>query len=153
MSEWCYKATKTKVTFEETRDLAVTDGFLCRSAYEANASRADNTQHVEFRDTIHVYFMEDQVAHVIGSFEVVGPNRHPHPERFRQGVTGTALFEVSDDFATLVTSLGTGDGEGYKADPVLKKVTGWALVHRPDVATPPFEGTPLAGQQPTLLRR
>jgi hypothetical protein len=30
MTEWFYKATPTKVSFEETRDLAVNDGFICR---------------------------------------------------------------------------------------------------------------------------
>jgi hypothetical protein len=48
MTEWFYKATLTKVSLEDTRALAVDDGFLCRSAFETNGSRADNTQHVRF---------------------------------------------------------------------------------------------------------
>lgn len=151
MTEWFYKATLTKVSLEETRALAVEDGFLCRSAFETNGARADNTQHVQFRDVIHFYFVENGRPHVIGTFEVVGPNRHPHPERFKKGVPRTVLFEVDDEFADRVVRLGNGEGEGYKPDPVLKKVTGWALLPRPDLKTPDFADAPLHGQ-PVLVR-
>jgi len=69
MTEWFYKTTPTKVSLAETRDLAVKDPFICRSAFEANRSRADNTQHVEFRDIIHVYFTGE------GEPAVTGPSR------------------------------------------------------------------------------
>ncbi len=151
MTEWFYKATPTKVSFEETRDLAVKDGFICRSAFEENGSRADNTQHVTFRDIIHVYFTGDGEPAVIGSFEIVGPNRHPHRERFGKGATGTALHEVSDDFATKLRGLGDAGAERYQPDPVLKKLTGWAVVRRDDIVTPPIASAPFKGQA-TLVR-
>jgi hypothetical protein len=151
MTEWFYKATPTKVSFEETRDLAVNDGFICRSAFEDNGSRADNTQNVAFRDVIHVYFKGDGEPAVIGSFEVVGPNRHPFRERFVRGVTGTALHEVSDEFATRLRGLGDASAERYQPDPVLKKLTGWAIVRRSDMVTPSFASAPFKGQA-TLVR-
>ena len=151
MTEWFYKATPTKVSFEETRDLAVKDGFICRSAFEENGLRADNTRHVEFRDIIHVYFSGEGDPKIIGSFEVVGPNRHAFRERFVTGVTGTVLQEVTDDFATKLRGLGDASAERYQPDPVLKKLTGWAVVLRKDVVTPPLASAPFKGQA-TLVR-
>jgi hypothetical protein len=153
MTEWFYKATPKKVSFEETRDVAIKDGFLCRSAYEENTSRADNTQHVTFGDVIHMYFTGDGEPRAIGTFEVVGPNRHREPGRFKKGVRGTVLFEVDDEFAKRLTSLGGGNGEGYEPDPVLKKVTGWAVVQRTDIHTPPFHDAPFTGQSPLVRGR
>lgn len=152
MTEWFYKATPTKVSFEETRDLAVKDGFICRSAFEENGSRADNTQNVAFRDIMHLYFAGDGAPKIIGSFEVVGPNRHPFGERFGRGVAGTVLHEVTDEFASKLRGLGDASGERYQPDPVLKKLTGWAVLPREDVATPPFASAPFRGQA-TLVRR
>lgn len=145
------KTTPTKVSYEATRDLAVEDGFLCRSAYEDNGSKADNTQHVQFRDVIHVYFVDHDGPKTIGSFEVVGPNRHPHGHRFGKGVQGTALFEVKDpDFERLLGSL--PGNQGYEPDPVLKKMTGWVLVPVLGATTPAFEDAPFRGQM-TLVKR
>ncbi len=151
MSEWFYRATPTKVSFEETRDLAVTDGFICRSAYEENGSRADNTQHVALGDVIHVYFTGDGEPKAIGSFEVVGPRRHRFGDRFGRGVPGTALHEVSEDFARTLGALGSAASERYLPDPVLKKLTGWFVIQRTDVTTPPFESAPFRGQS-SLVR-
>ena len=152
MTEWFYKATPTKVSFEETRDLALDDGFICRSAFEDNGSRADNTQHVTFRDVIHFYFSGDGVAKIIGSFEVVGPNRHPQPQHFGKGVKETVLHEVSDDFAAKLRALGDATAERYQPDPVLKKLTGWPVIRRTDVTTPAFALAPFKGQS-TLVRK
>lgn len=150
MAEWFYKATPTKVSFQQTRDLAVNDGFLCRSAFEENGSRADNTQHVDFGDVLHVYFTGAGEPRVIGSFQVIGPNKHGHPNRFGSGVKGTKLFEVADfDFVARLRAM-EGD-EGYAPDPVLKKFTGWILKYRPDVSTPAYEAAPFKGQA-TLVR-
>lgn len=152
MTEWFYKATPTKVSFEETRDLALNDGFICRSAFEENTSRVDNTQHVQFRDVIHFYFSGDGRSEVIGSFEVVGPNRHPQPALFGKGVQGTRLHEVSDAFAARLRSLGDPKAERYQPDPVLKKLTGWPIVQRKDVKTPAFEEAPFKGKL-TLVKK
>lgn len=152
MTEWFYKATPTKVSFEETRDLVVNEGFICRSAFEENGSRADNTQHVKFRDIIHVYFSGKGERKIIGSFEVVEPTRHAFRERFVKGVTETALQEVTDEFAADLRRLGDASAERYQPDPVLKKVTGWAVVRRDDLVTPPFDVAPFKGQL-TLVQR
>jgi hypothetical protein len=152
VTEWFYKATPTKVSFEETRDLAVSDGFICRSAFEENGSRADNTQHVDLGDIVHMYFTGDGVPKVIGAFEVVGPKRHPNPRQFARGVQGTVLFAVTDEFAKKLTAMGDAHADRYKPDPVLKKVTGWAVLPRTDVKTPPLADAPFRSQA-TLVRR
>src|SRR6185369_2600179 len=100
------KATPTKVSYEETRDLAIGDGFICRSAFEDTGSRADNTEYVRRGDVIHVYFTGDGQPKTVGTFEVVGPRRHRFPERFGNGVRGTALHEVTADFARTLSCLG-----------------------------------------------
>lgn len=151
MQEWFYKATPTKVSLEDTRALAINDGFICRSAFEQNGSRADNTQHVDFGDVLYVYFTGDGDPRVIGTFQVVGPNKHPSPTLFGKGVTGTRLFEIADQlFEQKLRGL-RGD-EGYELDPVLKKMTGWILCHRPDLPTPPYADAPF-NNQATLVRR
>ena len=150
MTDWFYKATPTKVLFDDTRDLMVNEGFLCRSAFEENKSRADNPQHVDFGDLLHVYFIGDGDPRVIGTFQVVGPNKHADPARFGKGVTGTKLFEIADPaFEKRLRAL-KGD-EGYEPDQVLKKMTGWILKHRPDISTPPYAEAPF-NNQATLVR-
>ena len=151
MTEWFYKATPTKVSYEATRSLAVHDGFLCRSVYESNSTRADNTQHVDFGDILHIYFTGTGDPKVIGSFEVIGPNRHPRPTLFGSSMAGTKLFEIRDpDFEQPLRSL-PGD-EGYEPDPVLDKMTGWILKPRPDIETPSYEEAPFRSQA-TLVRK
>lgn len=150
MANWFYKATSTKVSFEDTRDLAVNEGFLCRSAFEENKSRADNTQHVEFGDLLQVYFTRDGSPRVIGTFQVVGPNRHPSPTLFGKAVQGTRLFEVANPAFEQKLRILRGS-EGYQPDPILKKMTGWILKHRPDIATPPFSDAPFTNRA-TLVR-
>lgn len=153
MSEWLYKATPTMVPFEPTRRLAVDDGFLCRSAYKTNGARVANTQHVEFGDLLHMYFAEHGRATIIGTFEVVGPNEHPHGTVFGPCVNGTTLFAVADaNFAKRLRGINGTNGEGYGPDPVVKQFTGWALISRLDVKTPAYAGAFFPGMV-TLARR
>ncbi len=146
MAEWAYRATRTKVGFEETRDLAVVEGFLCRAAYEQNGSRTDNTQHVHFGDVIHVYFVDQHGARTIGTFEIVGPNRHRRSALFGRSVPDTDLLRVAD--ATFAERLGSlaGGTEGYQVDPTLGVFTGWALIPRQDFRTPRYPATAFSGQ-------
>lgn len=154
MDEWLYKATTKRVSFQETFDLANEDGFICRSAYNKNKTRVANTQHVEFGHIIHIYYSEEDTLKVIGTFEVVGRQRHPHPSRFKKIVSPTALFEVDDGFAQKLVGLGEPDAERYTSDPVLKKLTGWALVKRKDIATPSLaEAQATFTGRSTLVRR
>lgn len=145
MTEWFYKATPARVSYEETRSLAVDDGFICRSAHETNGTRADNTQHVRFGDLIHLYFVGEGEPKVVGTFEVVGPNRHPHGARFGKTAPGTALFEVDEEFTTKLAGMKSAAREGYGPDPVYKTMMGWALIPRTDVATPAFDDAPIHG--------
>jgi len=108
MIDWFYKATPTKVSFDDTRDLAVDSGFLCRSAFEKNGSRADNTQHVHLGDLLHVYFTGDGDPKIIGTFQVIGPNEHAVPSLFGQGVTGGSRVRVSSRSPTRASSRGYG---------------------------------------------
>ena len=147
MTEWFYKATPTKVSFEHTRSLALEEGFLCRSAYEAkNNSYADNVRNVDFGHLLHVYFCGEGEPRVIGTFRIVGPNKHALPGRFGKGVTGTKLFEIADPAFEQALRAMKGD-EGYEPDPVLKKMTGWILKYR---LTLPRRRTPT---HPSTTRR
>ena len=152
MTEWFYKATPTKVSYEKTRELAVNEGFICRSAYEENGSLADNAHQVDLQDIIHLFFSEEGNYRPIGSFRVIEPKNHPHPERFTKPARRTkSLFEIQDDYATTLLQLGEADSDGYQPDPVLDKLVGWALV-KLDIETPlpPPESIK---NQTTLVRR
>lgn len=154
MTEWYYRATESKVTFSETCRLAKEEGFLCRSAFEANGTHADNTQKLGLGDLIHFYYSHSGAGYtVIGTFKVVAPHKHPHPELFGKAVTGTALYEVAEEFEKKLVALGTGEGEGYEPDPHLKKVTGWFLIPREDITTPPFAEAPFRGQSSLVTKR
>lgn len=140
MTEWFYKATPKKVTFEATQKLALDDSFLCRSAHTLNGPRVGNTMAVEFGDIIHFYFSQPGHGVIdIGSFEVVSPEKHPHPEWFGAMVPKTRLFQIDDEgFEQRLQDL--PGKEGYRPDPVLKKLTGWILKRRDDVPTPEYDG-------------
>jgi hypothetical protein len=154
MTEWLYRATPTKVGFEATRGLALEDGLICRSGFEDDGSHADNTKHVAHRDLIHFYFCGEGSPQIIGTFEVVGPNRHPRPKLFGKSVVKTALLEIGDEVLTAkLGSIHPGNGEGYEPDPVLRKFTGWAVVARPDVETPPFNPAAFPNQASLVRAR
>lgn len=139
MTEWLYKATPKKIPYVATSKLALQDGFLCRSAFTKKGARVANTMAVSFGDIIHFYFStKGRGVSTIGSFEVVRPDDHQYPKRFGALVPKTKLFEVADpSFDAYLQSL-LGE-EGYRPDPVLKKMTGWLLVKR-DVRTPTYDG-------------
>lgn len=151
MQEWLYKAPLVKVPYEQTRDLAVSDGFIYRTAYQENGRRVANTIHVEFKDLIHMYYAGGDEPHVIGSFEVVGPRRYPGAARLGKCVTGTTLFQIKDEeFAEMLATLGGEEG-GYPVDPQSEKITGWPVILREDIRTPDFMPESFPGQS-TLVR-
>jgi hypothetical protein len=137
MTEWFYKATPKKIPYAATSKLALQDGFLCRSAFTKTGARVANTMGVSFGDIIHFYFSAKGRITTIGSFEVASPDKHEHPMRFGAMVPKTKLFEVTDPIfdAYLQSLLGE---EGYRPDPVLKKMTGWILRKR-DLKTPTYD--------------
>lgn len=153
MTEWLYKATETKVTFEETRDLAQKRGFLCSRAHKATGALNTNTKNVEFKDLLHVYHVGADGAEVVGTFEVSSPRHHPEPELFGGTVHRTTLRMVKDPkFADELRNLGTGSGEGYAEDQTEGCFTGWTLNPLPEVATPTFISECFPGQQ-VLVKR
>ncbi len=140
MAEWLYKATKRKVSRQATEKLAHDDGFLCRSAFTKKGPRVARTMAVTFGDLIHFYYSDDGEVTTIGSFEIVRRDGHPQGSRFGGLVPKTSLFEVADeDFDAELRSL-RGD-EGYRPDPVLKRMTGWLIRRREDVRTPAYDAT------------
>jgi len=67
---------------------------------------------------------------VIGTFQIVGPNKHPSPTRFGKAVKGARLFKIADPaFEQKLRTL--RGSEGYQPDPVLRKMTGWIAAVAP----------------------
>jgi hypothetical protein len=150
--EWVYKATPTIANLEDTRRLAIDDGFLAKAAYEkprknGRHSRADYVKAVHTGDIIYFYFRDHGLpAHEavpIGAFEVVVPPAESN--RFVWPVEDTCLARVVDRaFEARLKRM------GYDHDPKLPFVTGWVLKH---VArdTPDYDRGWFPGQQ--VLRR
>lgn len=157
--QWVYKATTKKISLTDTADLAIKDGFLCRSAFNATARNGvpgfawvASVRYVHFGCLIHMYYLGDREPETIGTFEVVDSSHEFHQSRNRVGpiVEGSVLYPVTDSaFSGRLLSL-AGD-EGYQLDPKLRLVTGWLLVHRPDVTTPTYDREMFPGNH-TLWR-
>jgi len=147
--EWLYKATTTIAPFEDTRNLAVVDGFLCKAHFESGGVRqkADLVDQVHHGDIVHIYYVEDDGgAHTLGSFEIVAPPRSLHPSRFSGPVGHTDLVRVVDDaFTQRLKTL------GYEDDARLGYVTGWALNPAPTAVPPPYTSDLFRPRQ--VLRR
>jgi hypothetical protein len=132
MTEWAYKTTGKKASFDDTKDLADTYLFLCRSAFTRAEppARAANVRHVRVGDGIHVYFMEQTkrglIANPLGRFEVVEASAHPHAADFGEQVRETALWKVRQ--GRLLARLRAL--KKYAHDPVEDAYTGWLLQRR-----------------------
>ena len=141
MKQWIYKATRTKVGYEETRDLAVPKHFLCRSAVETNGAHADRVQEIELGDIIHFFYSRAGDVPSFGSFRVI--DGAAYPVQFGDRIEGTALFKVreSEDNADLIRRL-TEEHEkdpkrGYKRDPEHGCFTGWVIERLPGTEMKP----------------
>lgn len=81
MAEWVYKATTTKATFGDTRDLAVVDHFLCRSAFEKGTGtgglrKVARAWDVDLGDFIHFFYRVGKgTVGSLGTFRVVDGGR------------------------------------------------------------------------------
>lgn len=127
--EWVYKATPTIANLNDTRSLAVQEGFLAKAAYErpnkkGEHARADHVKDVNVGDVIHFYFRERGTtadhALSIGSFEVVRAS--PVRGRFSWPVEDTHLASVTDPaFESRLHKM------GYGRDTKLVLTTGWLL--------------------------
>ena len=143
MSEWVYKATKTKVGYEETRDFALNRNFLARSAFTNNGARPARVSKVKPNDIIHFYYrIAPKEVETIGSFCVIdGGTRFP--DQFSDYVAGTALVRVKPSNLEFIRELEKDHkldpDKGYVIDPVLKVFTGWAIEKLDDVKAPDFD--------------
>jgi hypothetical protein len=147
--QWLYKATNAIASLDQTRALAVEDGFLCKAHFEAGGTRqkADLVDQVHHGDVIHFYYVDgDGSAHVLGSFEVVSPRNSLHPARFSGPVGHTDLVRVVDDaFAERLKAM------GYEDDARLRYLTGWAIRPAATAVAPPYATDLFSGRQ--VIRR
>jgi len=148
LAEWFYKLVPSKAAYEDTRLLARKSGFLCRSAHTQKGAMVDELRGPAVSDTLHLYFAEPRkTARPLGSFEIVGPEAHEHPEWFGSRVEGTALHAVDDPgFASQLRAF-----KDYAADPKLEKFTGFIL--KPISASPPVLPPELVLARVTQLKQ
>ena len=143
MNQWVYKATKTKIGYHETRHLAVSKHFLCRSAMERDGSHADRVREVALGDILHFYYSHgDGRVPSFGSFRVI--DGASYPTQFGDRIEGTALFRVREDEGNVVllerlTEEHAKDPKkGYQRDPEHDCFTGRVIERLPStVMSPP----------------
>lgn len=128
--EWAYKATLSRIDLPLAMIIAHR-GFACRSATTSSGREASNVRQVRVGDVVHHYFVRPgRPASEFGSFRVVAPENHPHPEYFDRQVPGTALYTTrSEELLRLLTDAGwksQGARNGY--GPVGGEFTGWPIV-------------------------
>jgi len=145
MAEWVYKATRTKIEYEDTKRLAIEHNFLCRSAFlrnEPSLPRPALVSAIMPDDIIHFYYRLADGVKSLGSFRVVNGG-DSFPDEFSGYVAGTALVGVRETCAVLLHLLEKGHkanpDRGYERDPVLKVFTGWAIEKRDDIKTPDYD--------------
>jgi hypothetical protein len=148
MTEWLYKATRTKATRTETQNLAFIENFVARSAYELkNRSKADGVWDVALGDTVHMYYRDAGGSlFTLGSYEVALPPADS--TRFGAVVDGTALVQVAD---AAFEERWCGEGKPYDVDPIVGRLTGWYVLHRRGIVQPPTTLDALQ-HMPTLIR-
>lgn len=143
MAQWVYKATRARIDYQGTENLAVNYNFLCRSAYTGKGVRPARVSKVMPGDIIHFYYrLDHKRVETIGSFTVIDGGKG-HPDRFSSYVAGTALVGVKEDDKKLIQLLEKDHraepNRGYVRDPVLKMFTGWALEEAKGVKAPLFD--------------
>lgn len=138
MTEWVYKATRSRRSLKDTGTLAKEHGFLARSAFGERGQWIANVRKVLPGDVIHVYYREDKAYQPIGSFSVLegtddtdrfGPVEQASLVTVRETPENRALLDL---LAALPTH---AEGIAYKPDPVLRVFTGWRVA--PASLTPP----------------
>ncbi|HEX2731104.1 MAG TPA: hypothetical protein VHM70_05850 [Polyangiaceae bacterium] len=142
MTTWYYKAARSKLDHIGTLLLAK-NGFLARSAHNANGSSATRVSDVQVGDLVHVYYAQkERPATPIGSYEIV--DGVADANWVLGPVPGTALFKVTSAFVRKFDLKGD-----YEPDPVLKEFMGWLI--KPAGAPPPYDPARFPGQN-TLMR-
>jgi hypothetical protein len=144
MKQWVYKATMSKVEYHETRDIAVTRHFLCRSAVEASGAHPDRVREIELGDIIHFFYaLKNGKVPSYGSFMVI--DGAAYPAQFGERIEGTALFKVREDadnadMVRLLTEEHEKDPKrGYSRDPEHSCFTGWVIKRLPSTEMKPPE--------------
>lgn len=124
MAEWFYKVIPSKATYDDTRRLARKSGFLCRTAHTQKGALVEDLRGPALGDTIHFYFAEQRrTPRALGSFELVAPDAHEHPEWFGERIEGTAMYSVADaGFASQLRAF-----KDYPEDGTVGKFTGFLL--------------------------
>jgi hypothetical protein len=124
VAEWFYKLIPSRATYDDTRLLARKSGFLCRSAHTQKGALVEDLRGPVVGDTVHYYFAEQRkTPRAVGSFEIVAPDAHEHPEWFGEKVEGTALYAVADaGFASQLRAF-----KDYSEDGTVGAFTGFVL--------------------------
>jgi len=143
MSQWVYKATTTKISYEDTRNLATKYNFLARSAFTRTGARPSRVSKVMPDDIIHFYYrLRDKQVETIGSFRVINGGVR-FPDRFSDYVAMTALVGVKDTSTDMIRALEKDHkldpDKGYARDSVLKVFTGWAIEKIEGMGAPEFD--------------
>lgn len=155
MSEWVYKATPTKVGYEDTKDLALNRNFLARSAFTDKGARPARVSKVKPGDIIHFYYrLATKEVETLGSFRVLdGGTRFP--DQFSDYVAGTALVRVKASNLEFIRELEKDHkldpDKGYVIDPVLEVFTGWAIEKLEELKAPAFDQEKLFPSARTTL--
>lgn len=126
MKHWAYRATPTKVSFEDVAALAAL-GFVCRSAYTEAEKPLLVTylKHIEIGDVLHMHYSYGREIEAIGPYVICERAGHLLRDHVEDGIvekTG-GLYAVRD---TSFLDPHNRDGE-YVPDPVLKRITGWLV--------------------------
>jgi uncharacterized protein (DUF433 family) len=142
LGEWLYKATTARRSFEATRDLALSHGFIVRSLHKAKPgprgahAKVQNVRNVQQGDILHLYYRHGRKSggkvEPIGSFRVLGAAEDR--ERFAPADERGALVrvnEVEEAGALLEALRAKDDGKGYLPDPQLGAFTGWRVERLP----------------------
>lgn len=143
MSQWVYKATTKKISYEDTENLATKYNFLARSAFTSSGARPSRVSKVMPDDIIHFYYrLRGGPVETIGSFRVINGGVK-FPDRFSDYVAMTALVGVNETSTDLIRELEKDHkldpDKGYARDPVLKVFTGWAIEKIEGMRAPEFD--------------
>jgi uncharacterized protein (DUF433 family) len=148
MTEWVYKATRSRRSLEDTGRLAKEHGFLARSAFGEKRQWIANVRKVVAGDVIHVYYRENKAYEPIGSFQVLegtgeadrfGPVEHASLVTVQKTAENQALIDLLAEQPT------HAEGIAYKPDPVLGAFTGWRVKPAP-WGPPPYKKSLFPGR-------
>jgi hypothetical protein len=139
MTEWVYKSRRARATYADAHDLAVTDHFLCFSAFAhtlgpARVREVENVGEIAVGDLIYYYYRTPEGrVRSFGSFRVCDGSAYPSV--FTPCPDHGALVRVNEapENRRMVSRL----IRGYSHDPKFAAFTGFVLEKLPAVARTP----------------